>query len=79
VSKLAVTIAKDEIFFDEMDKSLYTEFGTFIASFTKSGHLQFGAISGKHDDRIMSLAIALKCKDDCYKKYTHSFLEVIRL
>lgn len=79
VSKLAVTIAKDEIFFDEMDKSLYTEFGTFIASFTKSGHLQFGAISGKHDDRIMSLAIALKCKDDCYKKYTHNFLEVIRL
>lgn len=79
MSNLAVRIAKNEIFFNEADKSLYSEFGTFIANYTKSGHLQFGAISGKHDDRIMSLAIALKAKDDCYKKFTHSFFEVVRL
>lgn len=79
LTKLAVTIAKNEIFFNEMDKSLYSEFGTFVANYTKSGHLQFGAISGKHDDRIMSLAIALRAKDDYSRKATHSFLEIVRL
>lgn len=79
MSDLAVTIAKKEIFFDELDKSLYNEFGTFVANFTKGGHLQFGAISGKHDDRIMSLAIALRCRNDFYTKVTKSFFEVVRI
>lgn len=78
MSDLAVTIAKKEIFFDETDKSLYGEFGTFVANFTKGGHLQFGAISGKHDDRIMSLAIALKAKTDYDVKVTHEFFAVVR-
>ena len=79
MSDLAVTIAKKEIFFDETDKSLYNEFGTFVANFTKGGHLQFGAISGKHDDRIMSLAIALRCRNDFYSKVTKTFFEVVRI
>ena len=79
MSDLAVTIAKKEIFFDELDKSLYNEFGTFVANFTKGGHLQFGAISGKHDDRIMSLAIALRCRNDFYSKVTKTFFEVVRI
>lgn len=79
MSDLAVTIAKKEIFFDKLDKSLYNEFGTFVANFTKGGHLQFGAISGKHDDRIMSLAIALRCRNDFYSKVTKSFFEVVRI
>ena len=78
LTELAVEISKGEIFFNEMDKSLYSEFGTFVATYTKGGHLQFGAISGKHDDRIMSLAIGLKCKKECFKKYTHSFLSIVR-
>lgn len=78
LTELAVEIAKGEIFFNEMDKSLYSEFGTFVATYTKGGHLQFGAISGKHDDRIISLAIGLKCKKECFRKYTHSFLDIIR-
>lgn len=79
ISDLAVTIAKKEISFDEMDKSLYTEFGTFVANFTKGGHLQFGAISGHHDDRIMSLAIALRCRNDYVSKVTKTFFEVIKI
>lgn len=79
ISDLAVTIAKKEISFDEMDKSLYTEFGTFVANFTKGGHLQFGAISGHHDDRIMSLAIGLRCRNDYTSKVTKTFFEVIKI
>lgn len=78
VSELAVRIAQKAITFNEVDKSLYGEFGTFIANYTKGGHLQFGAISGKHDDRIMSLAIALKAKTDYDVKVTHEFFAVVR-
>ena len=79
MSKLAVVVAQKGIVFDEMDRSLFSEFGTFIANYTKSGHLQFGAISGKHDDRIMSLAIALRCKDDFDVKVTKNFIEIIKI
>lgn len=79
MSKLAVVIAQKGISFDEMDKSLYSEFGTFVANYTKGGHLQFGAIGGRHDDRIMSLGIALRCKDDFDKKVTKNFLQIIKL
>ena len=79
MSDLAVTIAKKEIFFDELDKGLYDEFGTFVANFTKGGHLQFGAISGKHDDRIMSLGIALRAKSDYDSRVTKDFLSVVRI
>lgn len=79
VSELAVTIAKDEIFFNEQDKSLFSELGTFTANYTKTGHLKFEAASGHHDDRVLSLAIGLKCKNDCFKKYTHTFLDVVRI
>ena len=78
VSELAVRIAQKAITFNEVDKSLYGEFGTFVANYTKGGHLQFGAISGKHDDRIMSLAIALKAKTDYDVKVTHEFFAVVR-
>lgn len=79
ISELAVRIAKKEISFNEVDKSLYGEFGTFVANFTKSGHMTFGAINGKHDDRIMSLAIALRCRDDYASKITKTFFEVIKI
>lgn len=79
VSELAVEIAKGEIFFNETDSSLYSELGTFTANYTKTGHLKFEAASGHHDDRVMSLSIALKCKNECFKKFTHSFLEVVKI
>ena len=79
MTKLALCIAKKGISFNEMDKSLFSEFGTFVATYTKGGHLQFGAISGKHDDRIMSLAIALQAKHDYDYKFTKTFANIIRI
>lgn len=64
VSDMAVKIANKEIYFDKDDNGLFSEFGSFIVKYTKSGRMQFEAQSGKHDDRILSACIALKCKQD---------------
>lgn len=79
ISSLAVRIAKNEISFDQDDRKLYGEFGTFVVGYTKTGHLQFGAIGGKHDDRIMSLAIAQRAKDDYGVKFNKSLGLVVRI
>lgn len=68
VSEMAVKIANGEVFFDKNDNGLFAEFGSFIVKYTKAGRMQFEAQSGKHDDRILSACIALKCKND--HKYT---------
>ena len=64
VSELAVKIANKEIHFNNEDNGLFAEFGQFIVKYTKTGRMQFEAQSGKHDDRILSLCIALKCRND---------------
>lgn len=64
ISNLAVKIANKEIYFNEEDTELFSQFGTFISKISKSKKLTFGAQEGKHDDRIMSLAIAMQCKED---------------
>lgn len=62
ISNLAVKIADKDIVYN--NKELYSQFGTFICKITKTKKLSFAAQEGKHDDRIMSLAIALKAKED---------------
>ena len=79
VSSLAMAIANKEIHFSNEDKELFSELGTFIVKYTKTGHIQFEALSGHHDDRIMSLAISLQAKLDYDYKYTKTFANVIRL
>ena len=79
VSSLAMAIANKEIHFNEVDNELYSELGTFIVKYTKTGKMQFEAQSGKHDDRCMSLAIGLQAKQDYDVKVTKSFLEVVRI
>ena len=79
VSSLAMAIANKEIHFSNEDKELFSELGTFIVKYTKTGHIQFEALSGHHDDRIMSLAIALQAKLDYDHKYPKTFANVIRL
>jgi hypothetical protein len=79
ISNLAVRIAQKEISFNEMDKGLFSQFGTFLGKFLKSGRMQFEAMSGCHDDRIMSLAIGLQAKIDYDVKVTKNFLDVVRL
>ena len=64
VSALAVEIANKNIYFNNDDKGLFAELATFIVKYTKTGKIQFEAMSGKHDDRCLSLAIALRCKQD---------------
>lgn len=64
VSDLAVEIANKTIHFNNDDGGLFSELGSFIVKYTKTGKMQFEAVSGKHDDRCLSLSIALKCKTD---------------
>lgn len=79
ISDLAVTMAKREIWFNADDDGLKNEFSTFICRISKSGVMQFEAMGGMHDDRVMSLAIALRCKHDYDVKMTKSFISVVRL
>lgn len=64
ISKLAIEIVNKDIHFDEEDKELYSQFGTFIAQISKTKKLTFSAQEGKKDDMIMATAIALQCKED---------------
>lgn len=63
LSDLAMKISKKEIHFLKSDNQLFAQFGSFIVKWTKTGKMQLMAMDGKHDDRIMSLAIALKAKE----------------
>lgn len=64
VSDMAVKIANGDIHFNNNDKGLFAELGSFIVKYTKTGKMQFEAQSGKKDDRVLSACIALKCKND---------------
>lgn len=63
ISNLATLIEQEKITFDKNDTSLFSQFSTFQASYTKNKHLQLQARQGYHDDRIMSLAIALEARN----------------
>lgn len=64
ISNLAVKIANKEIYFNNEDKGLFAELGRFVVKYTKTGKMQFEGANESHDDRCMSLAIALKTRDD---------------
>ena len=64
VSKLAVDIANRAVHFSKDDGELFAEMGTFVVKLSKTKKMTFGALSGKHDDRVMAVAIALQCKED---------------
>lgn len=61
ISSLAVAIANGVISFN--DNELYSELASFGVKYTRAGTAVYQAIGGKHDDRVMSLAIALKAKE----------------
>lgn len=63
ISNLAVTIADKDIYFNKNDEKLFAELGHFVVKYTKTGKLQFEG-KNSHDDMVMSLAIALQCKND---------------
>lgn len=64
ISLLAVDIANNNIHFEENNKLLYSELGTFTFKLTKTGNITYAATDGKHDDTVTSLGIALQCKQD---------------
>ena len=63
ISDLAVEIAKKNIHFQKNDAELFEQLGDFAVTISKNRKLTFAARTG-HDDRILSLAIALRCKNN---------------
>ena len=61
ISELAVEINKGNIFFQKGDYKLYNELANFVVSLTKAKKLKFEG-NHTHDDRVMSLAFALRAK-----------------
>lgn len=70
ISNLAIELEQGRMSFDKENTQLYSQFGTFIGTYTKNKHLKLEAKAGFKDDRIMSLAIALEAKNSI-RKYTN--------
>lgn len=66
ISNLAVEICNKNVHFERKNTKLFNELGNFVVSVSKSRKLTFAARGSGHDDMVMSLAIALKCKQDFY-------------
>lgn len=64
LGNLAVKISNKDLVFNNLDTLLFSQFGTFIAKYSKTGKLQLEARQGYKDDKILSLAIALQCKEE---------------
>lgn len=64
ISLLAVAIANNQIHFEENNKLLYSELGTFTFKLTKGGNITYAARDGYHDDTVTSLGICLQCQQD---------------
>lgn len=64
ISELAVAIENGDLHINTRFTKLFDEFSTFQVQYSNAGNLIFNAKSGYHDDRVMSLAIALRCKKD---------------
>lgn len=57
-------IAAKDVWFDINNTTLYQELGYFTYTISKTKKITYAAKNGKHDDTVMSLAIALKAKED---------------
>lgn len=66
ISDLAMEIVKKKIHFIKNDSKLYNELSNFVVTTSKTRKLVFNG-RNSHDDMVMSLAIALKCKNDSSK------------
>lgn len=73
INLLAVNIQNGDIWFNNSNTELYSEFGTFIYKLSKTRKMQYEAKSGAKDDAVMSLAIANKCKYDYLKRTSFSY------
>ena len=64
IGLLQTLIANHNITFDKKEKELFQQMGVFVYSITKTKKITYAAKPPFHDDRIMSLAIALQAKED---------------
>lgn len=72
INNLQVYIANKNISFNQENNLLKSQLATFTFKLTKNGNITFGAISGFHDDTVMSLAMAIQAKNDF--KYTNNVM-----
>lgn len=57
-------LTKDMMHFEESNKQLKNQFDTFGFSISKTRKITYAALSGHHDDRVLSLMIAMQAKED---------------
>ena len=73
VGTLQLKIVQNDIFFNEEDKELYVELGLFSYKINKiTKKITYAAVPGAKDDRVMSLMIALRAKEDYPSKSVES-------
>lgn len=64
INLLSVKCSNNGIVFDIKDRKLYSELSTFIYKLSKTRKVQYEAKAGFHDDRVMSMAIAVNAQND---------------
>ena len=70
---LRLAIAQEDIFFNNEDKELYRQLGLFSYKVNKVTHrITYAAVPGAKDDRVMSLMIASRAKEDYPNKSLES-------
>ena len=57
-------LTKDMMHFEESNKQLKNQFDTFGYAISKTRKITYAALSGHHDDRVLSLMIAAQSKED---------------
>lgn len=65
VGNLQLKISQNDIFFNKEDKELYKQLGVFTCKVNKTTRrITYAAKEPNHDDRVMSLLISLRAKED---------------
>lgn len=73
VGNLQLAIAQNDIFFNKEEKELYKQLGLFSYKVNKVTHrITYAAVPGAKDDRVMSLLIARRAKEDYPNKSLES-------
>ena len=73
VGNLQLAIAQNDIFFNKEDTELYKQMGVFTYKISKqTRRITYAAKEPYHDDRVMSLMIALRAKEDYPSKSLES-------
>ena len=64
VSLLQALLDKDIVHFEEKNNILKNQFDTFGYAISKTKKITYAALSGHHDDRVLSLMICIQARED---------------